>query len=345
MTTPETVILIENVHKSFRTNQGWRGAVGFGELKPALIDISLEARRGEVIGLLGPNGAGKTTLIRILCGLVLADVGRAVVNGFDVRDHGLEARQTIGFVYGDERSFYWRLTLYENLAFFATLYRVPSALARNRIGELLERLGLTEVAHHRMYTFSSGMKQRAAIARGLIHDPDLIVMDEPSRSLDPVGAAELHRIVRTSVTDGRRTVLIATNLMSEAEVLCDRLALINQGRLVLDGTLDDFRAHLDGGDVGYELLVGGSGAWRLGLRSQPGIAAVSVEQMNADVAQLRLRLDPTSGALDAVLRHVAANGGRVLACTQKDLRLEEIFRVLVRGARSDEMRQMEAVAQ
>lgn len=345
MTVTDQVILVENVNKSFRVIHGWRGVLGLGDLKPALVGINLEVHRGEVIGLLGPNGAGKTTLIRILCGLVLADTGRAVVNGFDVREHGLEARRTIGFVYGDERSFYWRLTLHENLAFFATLYGVPKAVARNRIGELLERLGLTGVAHRRMYTFSSGMKQRAAIARGLLHDPDLIVMDEPSRSLDPVGAAELHHIVRNGVADGRRTVLIATNVMSEAEVLCDRLALINQGRLVLDGTLDDFRAHLDGGDVAYELLVGGSGNWRLGLQFLPGIAAVSVEDVNADMAQLRLRLDPTSGALDGVLRHLASCGARVLACTQNDLRLEEIFRVLVRGDGSEEMPQIQAVAQ
>jgi len=345
VTNDEPVILVEDLNKSFRQNHGWRGAVGLGTPKPALIGINLNVQRGEVIGLLGPNGAGKTTLIRILCGLVLMDSGRAIVNGFDIRRQGLEARRTIGFVYGDERSFYWRLTLNENLLFCATLYRVPKTLARQRIAALLEQLELTEVADRRMYTFSSGMKQRAAIARGLIHEPDLIVMDEPSRSLDPVGAAELHRLVRTRVADGRRTVLVATNVMSEAEVLCDRLALINGGRLILDGTLDDFRGRLDGGDVGYELLVRGDGAWRLGLRSLPGVASVSVKEVRAGTALLRLRLDPASAALDNVFRHLIANRAQVLSCSQKDLRLEEIFRVLVRGRQEEPPLQLEAVAQ
>lgn len=344
MMSREPVILVEDVSKSFRLERGWRGAFGLGEPKPALIGINLRVHRGEVIGLLGPNGAGKTTLIRILCGLVLMDSGRAFVNGFDVRHQGLEARRTIGFVYGDERSFYWRLTLNENLLFFATLYKVPKAVARRRVSELLEQLELTEVAHRRMYTFSSGMKQRAAIARGLIHDPDLIVMDEPSRSLDPIGAAELHRLVRTQVADGRRTVLIATNIMREAEALCDRLLLISQGRVVLDGTLDDFRGRLDGSDVGYELLVRGDGSWRLGLRSLPGVAMVSVDEATAGSAQLHVRLDPTSGALTHVMRHLLASGAEVVACSQKDLRLDDIFRQLVHRALDEEPMPMEVLA-
>ena len=328
--TGEPVIVVEGLAKSFRLDRGWRGAIGRGELKVALSGIDLTIRRGEVVGLLGPNGAGKTTLIRILCGLVLPDRGIAVVNGFDVRRESIEARRTIGLIYGDERSFYWRLTLMENLFFYAALYGVPKHVARRRIAVLLEQLDLEEVADGRMHTFSSGMKQRAAIARGLIHAPDLIVMDEPSRSLDPVGAAELHRIVKTRLADGRRTVLVATNIMSEAETLCDRLALISRGQLIMEGTLAAFRHRLNGGDAGYEVIVRGGRDWRRDLQTLAGVAAIESEHGEAGTARLQVRVDPQGGGLDSLLRHLVSHGAEIVNGTQQELRLEEIFKILVK---------------
>ncbi|MBI5285482.1 MAG: ABC transporter ATP-binding protein, partial [Chloroflexi bacterium] len=212
MTDDARVIETHDLVMQFPRQQGWKSFFKREPGKLALSGVTLSIPKGEIFGLLGPNGAGKTTLVKILSTLTIPTGGKAYVNGLDVVKDSLGVRGRIGVVYGDERTFYWRLSALDNLLFYAALYGIPPTRARERAWELLELVGLKHAAHTRMHHYSSGMKQRASIARGLINDPDILIMDEPTRTLDPMAALEVRRLVKDRVVNESRTVLIATNI-------------------------------------------------------------------------------------------------------------------------------------
>ena len=217
----------------------------------AVEDVNLNVKSGELFGILGPNGAGKTTLIKMLCTLILPSVGTAYVNGYDLAKDSGKIRESIGFVTSDERSFYWRLTGRHNLRFFASLHNYYSDAAEERIDEMLSLVGMEERADDRFLSYSAGMKQRMAIARGLLNDPVVLFMDEPTRALDPGAAQNVRKFVKEHITgDGGKTVFLSTHHLPEAEELCDRIAIINEGRIVAVGTLDELKAGLDKPDPG-----------------------------------------------------------------------------------------------
>jgi len=206
----------------------------------AVRGISFDVRPGELFGLLGPNGAGKTTTIKMLITLLLPTSGTARVMGFDVVRDTTDVRRRIGYVFGGDRGLYDRVSGIDNLRYFAELYGVEPSEQRRRIGALLELVGLTGRENEKVEGYSRGMRQRLHIARGLLHDPQVIFMDEPSIGLDPVGARELRQTVR-SLVDAGKTVLLTTHYMFEADALCDRIAVINAGRIVALGTSADLK--------------------------------------------------------------------------------------------------------
>jgi ABC-2 type transport system ATP-binding protein len=206
----------------------------------AVRGVSFEVAPGELFGLLGPNGAGKTTTIKMLITLLLPTSGTARVMGFDVVSQTTEVRQRIGYVFGGDRGLYDRVSGLDNLRYFAELYGVDPGQQKRRIEALLELVGLTGRENEKVEGYSRGMRQRLHIARGLLHDPEVIFMDEPSIGLDPVGARELRQTVR-SLVDAGKTVLLTTHYMFEADALCDRIAVINTGRIVALGTGDDLK--------------------------------------------------------------------------------------------------------
>ncbi len=197
----------------------------------ALADVSLRVAVGEVHGLLGPNGAGKTTLVKILATVLLPTSGTARVMGHDVVARTEAVRPMIGMVLGGERGLYNRLTARQNLSYWAALYRLPPAQARARIEALLDRVGLAARADDRVQSFSRGMRQRLHLARGLVNDPPVVFLDEPSTGMDPVAAREFRSIVRELADEGR-TVFLTTHDMAEAEAVCDRVTLIDRGGLL-----------------------------------------------------------------------------------------------------------------
>jgi ABC-2 type transport system ATP-binding protein len=201
----------------------------------AVRGISFDVRPGELFGLLGPNGAGKTTTIKMLITLLLPTSGTARVMGYDVVRDTEAVRQRIGYVFGGDRGLYDRVSGVDNLRYFAELYGVEPSEQKRRIAALLELVGLTGREKEKVEGYSRGMRQRLHIARGLLHDPEVIFMDEPSIGLDPVGARELRQTVR-SLVDAGKTVLLTTHYMFEADALCDRIAVINAGRIVALGT-------------------------------------------------------------------------------------------------------------
>ncbi len=201
----------------------------------ALDGIDLAIEPGELFGLLGPNGAGKTTTVKILTTLLLPTAGTARVLGHDVVTKTNDVRRRIGFVFGGERGLYWRLSGYDNLRYFADLYRIPPQVSKRRIAELLEVLGLAGREHDKVERYSRGMKQRLHLARGLLNDPDVLFLDEPTIGLDPVGARDLRVLVR-GLADRGKTIFLTTHYMFEADAICDRVAVIKKGRIVAEGT-------------------------------------------------------------------------------------------------------------
>jgi ABC-2 type transport system ATP-binding protein len=209
----------------------------------ALSSVSLEVAKGERIALLGPNGAGKTTLLKIIGGLLLPTQGEIVVNGCDTLRHNTAARKSVGFVMNEERSFFWRLNARQNLEFFAALDNLSGRAMEDRVRELIQLVGLESHVDKIVSTYSSGMKQRLALARGLIAEPEVLILDEPTRALDPVACEDLNDLIVERLHKGsRKTLLIATHRLEEAMRLCDKVLIINHGKIIAFDRISDLTA-------------------------------------------------------------------------------------------------------
>ena len=236
MAQPSIAISIDQVSKTYpvpflRLKKFFRR-----KFKPpveALRNISLEIHEGEIFGLIGPNGAGKTTLAKIIATLVQPTSGRATVKGFDSVREDEQVRRNLGLASAEERSFYWRLTAEQNLLFFARLYGLAETAAKRRIEELFAMFELDELAKRRFAEFSTGNKQRLAVARAMLARPPVLLLDEPTRSLDPVAAARMRNTIKSLARNGdsRVTVFFTSHNLGEVEELCDRVAIISKGEI------------------------------------------------------------------------------------------------------------------
>jgi ABC-2 type transport system ATP-binding protein len=215
----------------------------------ALAEVNLEVRPGTVSALLGANGAGKTTLLKVLATLLRPSSGTALIQGADVARQPAQARANLGFCGSVERSFYHRLSGRENLWFFGRLQNIPRSALRSRIEECLALLHLSEQADVRFSRYSTGMQQRLGLARALLHSPSVLLLDEPTRSLDPYNAEEYRRLVRELLVGQlNMTVLLATHNLEEAEQVADRLVFLHQGRIKCEGATGDLLAQ-GGGEL------------------------------------------------------------------------------------------------
>jgi ABC-2 type transport system ATP-binding protein len=209
----------------------------------ALTNINLQIEKGDRVAVMGPNGAGKTTLLKLIGGLLLPSEGDILVNGFNTLRHSQEARKSVGFVLNEERSFFWRLTAVQNLEFFGALDNLSGADLRRRIDELIDVVGLAHSAGKPVSSFSSGMKQRLALARGLIAEPEVLILDEPTRALDPVATEELIELILGRIHKGsRKTLLIATHSMDDVEKLCNKILIVNHGQTTGTKPISDLAA-------------------------------------------------------------------------------------------------------
>jgi ABC-2 type transport system ATP-binding protein len=198
----------------------------------ALRDVSFEIHEGEIFGLIGPNGAGKTTLTKIIATLVQPTLGSVTVKGYDSVRNDEDVRRQVGLATAEERSFYWRLSAEENLVFFARLYGLSEIAATKRIRELMERFELQDLARRRFGELSTGNKQRLAVARAMLANPPVLLLDEPTRSLDPLAAARMRSLIKSLTTESRVTVLLTSHNLLEVEELCERVAIIGGGRIL-----------------------------------------------------------------------------------------------------------------
>lgn len=276
----------------------------------ALSGVSLRVAPGEVHGLLGPNGAGKTTLCKILTTTLEPTTGSAWVLGRDVTGQSRAVRRSIGLVFGGDRGLYGRLSARENLWFWGAMYGLRRSRLRSRAEVLLERVGLADRADSRVDTFSRGMKQRLHLARGLVGDPRVLILDEPTVGMDPVAALDFRALIGELRREGR-TVLLTTHDMAEAEAVCDRVSLIDRGRLIMTESTDAVGRLLSG----YERVVADDVPAELARRVEAldGVVAVRHEAGRVEVETER------PSATSAVLSVLAGAGVHRVSTARPDL--------------------------
>jgi ABC-2 type transport system ATP-binding protein len=291
----------------------------------ALRGVDLAVERGAIFGLLGPNGAGKTTFVKILSTLLLPTSGSALVLGHDVTKETDWLRPRMGLVLGGERGLYNRISGRENLRYFADLYGVPTEQRDRRIDELLERVGLADASDRRVEEYSRGMKQKLHIARGILHRPEILFLDEPTIGLDPKSARETRKLIRSLLTDGV-TIFLTTHYMFEAEELCPRLAILSKGRIVARDTVDGLR-ELVGGDRTLEAEAYGFEDREVEvLRHLPGVSKVVGEEFGP-VMRLTMRIRTGETTADDILR--ALPGHPELSVKERRTSLEDVYLDLV----------------
>jgi ABC-2 type transport system ATP-binding protein len=283
--------------------------------------ISLTVNKGEIVGLLGPNGAGKTTLIKILATLVLPDSGSGIVNRFDLFTQPDQVRKVIGLVNTSERSFYWRLTGRQNLLFFAALWGITGSEANTRVDKILYFLDLSDKANTSFMKYSTGQQQRLALARALIPDPPVLLMDEPTRSLDPVAASELRRFVKTDLSEQmNKTVVWCTHNLKEAEEICDRLFFIHKGKIIASGSLTEMRRLLGRDDTVY---IQADRLPEKTLMENFNIEQIEILSKKNGYMEGVLRVAPDR--IPDLLRELVSQGISIYGCIPRQASLETIF--------------------
>jgi len=293
----------------------------------AVRGVSLQVERGELFGLLGPNGAGKTTVIKMFITLLLPTSGSATVLGHDVVTEARAVRRRIGYVFGGDRGLYERLSALDNLRYFSELYAVPAREQRRRIAELLELVGLTGREKERVEGFSRGMRQRLHIARGLLHDPEVLFLDEPSIGIDPVGARELRATIATLSSQGK-TILLTTHYMFEADELCDRIAVIRDGLVVAEGSPAQLKERVTSGHV-VEVETYGLSDGVLGrLEALTGVRTVVVDRRGPTEVVI-VQVEPGAEVTQGLLAQL--DGTRVGRVSTREPTLEDAYVELVGG--------------
>ncbi|HJW83177.1 MAG TPA: ABC transporter ATP-binding protein [Anaerolineae bacterium] len=281
----------------------------------AVDGVTLRVSAGEVVALLGPNGAGKTTTVRMLAALLAPTTGRAVVAGFDVQTDPIEVRRRVG-VLTETPGLYLRSSATEYLDFFGSAYGMPAGLRRDRARKLLARFGMEHDGDRRLNQFSKGMQQKLALIRSMLHDPPVLLLDEPTSAMDPLSA----RIVRDALIElkkDRRAIVLCTHNLTEAEELADRIAIIRRGQIVAEGAPAALKQRL--GQPLMELrLIQPANGWLSALRQQ-----VDVE--SAGDTWLRYRTTDPASDNPRLLRWLAESGVDVLTLSEVPRRLEEVY--------------------
>jgi ABC-2 type transport system ATP-binding protein len=291
--------------------------------------VSFEVAPGEFFGLLGPNGAGKTTLFKMLATWIIPDAGTAIIQGHDIVREAPRVRQLISSVMANERSLYWRLSAFENLRVQAGLYQMPRATARPRIREVLEIVELTDTGEKMVGAFSTGMRQRLLIARALLGRPQILLLDEPTRSLDPVSAKTFRAFLREEIA-GRQgcAVLLATHSSEEAMDLCDRVGVLDQGTLLAVGTTDELKRSF--GDERYLIWTADPSHRAFQQLVMDGLAS-DLEALPRDDGWVPLRLVIRGGREPAarVLERLAGEAVPIAGFERVDLSLGDLIERIV----------------
>ncbi|QLH75272.1 MAG: ATP-binding cassette domain-containing protein [Methanomassiliicoccales archaeon] len=325
MHSTDIVIDVRDLVRIYRSNEGFLKRRKRETL--AVDHISFEVMRGELFGVLGPNGAGKTTTIKMLTTLLTPTSGEVKVLGHDVVSEATEVRKRIGLVLGGERGLYYRVTARQNLRYFADLYGVPLNVREKRIDELLRKVDLSDRADERVEDYSRGMKQRLHLAKGLINDPEVIFLDEPTIGLDPQAARDARKMIKDLVAEGK-TLLLTTHYMFEADELCDRIAVINKGKIVAMDTPKGLKSLIKDMSI---IEVEGFGITDKdieAIKKLEGVRTVTAS-MQEDKQVLRVQVCDSSEMLTPVANKL--ENSKVIGVRVKEPTLEDAYLWLVEG--------------
>jgi ABC-2 type transport system ATP-binding protein len=300
----------------------------FGSLA-AVDGLSFEVETGEIFGLLGPNGSGKTTTIRMLSCLIAPTEGQASVGGHDIRRDPLRVRETVG-VLTENPSVYERLTAYENMEFFARAYGVADEAARAaRIREVLEFFELWERRGERAGTYSKGMKQKLAIARAIVHSPEVLFLDEPTAGLDPKASKDIRDMMERLSRQEKHTILLCTHNLEDAERLCRHVMIINKGRSIVAGTTEELRRKIAGPP---KLEVSLVKLTEKIVRAAEGSKHVRAVEVNRAKTKLVIDVDDPDGSTPYVVKRIVDADGLVRSVQLVEPSLEEAYLKLVKEA-------------
>lgn len=306
------MIEVENLTKRFPTQL-------------AVSDVSFSVQQGEIVGFLGPNGAGKTTAMRVLTGFLPPTAGTARVAGFDVVRQSLDARARIGYL-PESAALYPEMRVDEYLAYRARLEGIAGPEVKRRVAEAIESCLLQEVAHRKVDNLSKGFRQRTALAGALVHRPPVLVLDEPTVGLDPVQIIRIRETIRSLGKE--RAVLLSTHILSEVDAVCDRVLIIDRGRIVAEGTAAELRSRMAGSPIVRVALAGNVDA-REALASLPGVISVS-QEIDADETRVRLECATDGDPREQIFRTAVAHGWTLRELARERLSIEDVFVQLMR---------------
>ncbi len=295
----------------------------------SLTDITLSVHPGEIFTLLGPNGAGKTTLIRILAGLILPQRGSVNICGFDMLTQEYAAREKIGLVLGDERTFYFRLSGAQNLEFFGGLYGIERHRLKEQVRKVLSLVGLSQDAKLQFMRYSTGMRKRLNMARALLHDPEVLLLDEPNSGVDPESSKKIREII-DELRARNKTILLTTHDMEEAEKLSDRIGFLKEGKLVKIGVIEDFKRMIRKRTVTIEFSASSE------FSREQVIALIREVQRQGKHESVTFRhnrlIISGNGSLDIdhILTAVHSSEARIESVNTSEASLEDVFLAMAR---------------
>ena len=315
-------VRIENLSKTYLTRQRKGLFKSEENTIEALKGVSFEIEPGEIFGLLGPNGAGKTTLIKCLTTLLLPTSGEAWVNGYRLTRDDNAIRATVGCMLMGDRGLYWKLTGRENLVFFGALYHLNPTARRRRADEIVERLDLGEIADRTVETYSSGQKMKLAFAKALINDAPLLILDEPTNTLDLPSARELRAVVR-ELNGAGKTVIYTTHIMAEAETMCERVAIIDRGEVLALGAVPELKASLGREEVTrIEGVISAKAA--KAIEDLPGVSRAALAAVNGHT-QLTVVAPDQRALLPRLIETLTAHQAVVQKIIPEEVTLEDVF--------------------
>ncbi|MDE1727770.1 MAG: ABC transporter ATP-binding protein [Thaumarchaeota archaeon] len=289
----------------------------YGTFK-AVDSLTMDVEAGDIFGFLGPNGSGKTTTIRMLCGLILPNSGKAKIAGFDIIKDSVEIRKIIG-LFPESSGFYNWMGAEEYLNYFAALYKIEAQIAKKRTKELLEKVGLASKSHVPIGYYSRGMRQRLGLARTLINDPQIIFLDEPTLGLDPKGQKDIQKILFDLNHDKGITIFLSSHALNEVSALCKNVAILNRGRLVAQGTIDELRKRVEG-SKGLLITI---------LNSSDALEALShmpfQAEVKADGKLVHVTIHETFDSVNELVDSFEKNGLEIHEIIRREMNLEEIF--------------------
>jgi len=293
----------------------------------AIDHLTFHADKGEIVGFLGPNGAGKTTTMRILTGYMPASEGKAIVAGHDVFTDSLEARKRIGYL-PETVPLYTEMSVWQYLDFMGELRQLPNR--DDRIEEAMESVHMTDRADSLIGNLSKGMRQRVGLAQALLHKPEVLILDEPTIGLDPAQVKDVRELIREIGRE--RTVMLSTHILSEAQAICNRVLIINKGKILAEDTPDRLRARLSGGDrVGVKVMGDGVGLTEA-LNKVPGVSGVHAIKDG----EYEIDVTPGGNIRPEIAKAVVNGGWNLMELKAMGMSLEEIYLQLVREEAEEE---------